>query len=149
MHDSVRQMWRAYLGESDRPISSFYFGDNQADADELADLVKRGIKRATSTSLWFFEASGQPLPKPGDPHVVTDWAGVAHCMIRTTRVDIVPFDQVTEEYAAVEGEGDGSLEYWKRVHWAYYHRELAGTGYSPTPDMPIVCERFEVVFPGG
>lgn len=65
-------------------------------------------------------------------------------MIRTTRVEIVPFDQVTAEHAAAEGEGR-SLDFWRRVHWPYYQRELEGTRYSPTKDMPIVCEYFEVV----
>ena len=31
--------------------------------------------------------------------------------------------------------------------WAAFSRELEGTGRSPRPDMPVVCERFEVVFP--
>ena len=32
-------------------------------------------------------------------------------------------------------------------HWAYYRRELAGTRYEPSEDMPIVCHYFELVFP--
>jgi hypothetical protein len=39
-------------------------------------------------SLWFFESQGMPLPQVGDLHVVTNWAGEAQCVIRTTRVEI-------------------------------------------------------------
>ena len=147
-------MWAAYLetiGENavttTRELSAWHFGDNEKDANELADLARRGIKRATSPSLWYFESTNQPLPEAGDLHVVTDWAGEAQCVIRTTAVHIVPFNRITAEYAAIEGEGDRTLEYWRDVHWAYYHRELAGTVHRPEPHMPIVCEYFETVFP--
>lgn len=152
MKSSVPAMWEAYLRlrEEDAPpptLSSWHFCDNEVDADTCADLVLRGIKSATAPSLWGLEARGEPLPRPGELHVVTTWAGEAVCVIRTTRVEIVPFDQVTAEHAAAEGEGDRSLDYWRRVHWPYYHRELDGTRYSPAEDMPIVCEYFEVVYP--
>lgn len=69
-------------------------------------------------------------------------------MIEVEKVEIVAFNKITPEFAATEGEGDKSLEYWKKVHWDYYHRELADTKYKPTEDMPIVCEYFKVVFCG-
>ena len=60
---------------------------------------------------------------------------------------VVPFHAVTAEHAALEGEGDGSLSYWRRVHRDYYRRVLVGTGRGFSDDMPVVLERFEVVFP--
>jgi len=53
---------------------------------------------------------------------------------------------VTEEFAATEGEGDGSLAFWRAAHWAAFSRELEGSERSPQPDMPVVCERFEVAY---
>ena len=79
--------------------------------------------------------------------MITDWDGAASCIIRTVTVDIVGFNAVTEEFAATEGEGDGSLAFWREAHWAAFSREFAGSERSPQPDMPVVCERFEVVFP--
>lgn len=147
-------MWAAYLRstgvaapETADPPSSGHFCDNQPDADECAALVERGLKRATAPSLWWFVATRTPLPRVGDLHVVTDWSGEARCVIRTTAVEIVPFEQVSAEHAAAEGEGDRSLAHWRRVHRDYYERELAGTGREPAEDMPIVCERFAVVYP--
>lgn len=147
-------MWRAYRasrGEAtdapERPPAAWHFCDTEQDANACAQLVRAGRKRATAPSRWSFDARAEPLPRPGDLHVVTDWGGVAQCVIRTTRVDVVPFGEVTAAHAAAEGEGDGSLEFWRRVHWAYYRRELAGTPHAPAVDMPVVCERFEVVYP--
>ena len=152
--DSVLSMWRASLsslGETPetttRPLSAWHFCDNEADANECAELVKQGIKTATAPSLWYFETQRESLPGPGDLQVITDWAGEAQCVIRTIRVEIVPFNEVSAEHAAAEGEGDRSLAFWRRVHWDYYHRELEGSSFAPREDMPIVCKRFEVVYP--
>ncbi|HEU0052064.1 MAG TPA: ASCH domain-containing protein, partial [Longimicrobium sp.] len=154
MHPSVTQLWRAFLDSGlapselpREPVSVFHFCDNEADADHCAALVVARRKQATAASLWWHEACGEPVPRAGDHHVVTDWSGEARCVIRTTEVAVVSFRDVTAEHAAAEGEGDLTLEWWRVTHWAYYHRELAGTAFTPRDDMPIVCERFIVVFP--
>jgi len=104
------------------------------------------IKKATTSSLLWYQKSNTPLPETGDLNVVTDWAGVAHCIIRTTSVAIVPFIEVSEDYAETEGEGDKSLAYWRRVHWDFYTREFVEYGTTPTEDMLVVCETFELVY---
>ena len=58
--------------------------------------------------------------------MITDWTGLARCVIRTSLVEVVAFADVGEEFAAAEGEGDGSLEYWREAHRAAFGRELAG-----------------------
>jgi uncharacterized protein YhfF len=154
MHPSVTDMWGAFLASGRAPsgldpqrISAWHFCDDQADADLCAALVWQGRKRATAPSAWSFAARGEALPQVGEHHVVTNWDGVAQCIIRTTAVHLLPFDEVSAAHAAAEGEGDGSLEEWRRTHWEYYQRELAGTGFEPRSDMPIVCEYFILVYP--
>ena len=152
MHGSVNEMWSSYLAASGQPLTialpaHWYFCDNETDADNCVRLVLSGRKRATTPSLWFFEASGLKVPRAGDLDIVTNWEGVAQCIIRTIAVSIVGFCDVTAEHAMAEGEGDGSLDYWRIVHWEYYQRELAGTRYAPVKDMPLVCQYFERVYP--
>ena len=146
-------MWSAYLrslGEDPtttaRTFTAWCFGDNEQDARGLAALVKAGRKRATASAYWAYEDSQDPLPAVGDYSVITNWEGEAQCMIRTTSVAIVPFDQVTADFARMEGEGDRSLDYWRRVHWACFTRELQSIGKRPEEAMPVVCETFEVVY---
>jgi uncharacterized protein YhfF len=88
------------------------------------------------------------LPRVGDFSVITDWNDRSVCVIRTTSVEVVPFHAVTEEFAATEGEGDGSLRYWREAHQAAFTRGLSPIGREFAPDMAVVCERFEVVFGG-
>lgn len=140
--------WVRAAGGADesRFYESFSFGDSPELADELAQLVLAGTKRATAGAVWVYEASGKGLPQPGHLSVVTDSRGTALCIIETLQVDIVPFDQVTAEFAATEGEGDGSLAYWQQAHRAYFTRECERAGRRFSTDMPVACERFRVVF---
>ena len=112
--ESVRAMWKAFFSAQPEPpcegvaCSAWHFCDNRVDADELAELVRAGTKRATAGSLWAYEAVDEPLPQAGDLCVITDWDGQAACVIRTLSVDIVPFDEVSPEFAAMEGEGEAT-----------------------------------------
>ena len=119
----------------------------------MARLVLEGKKQATAGAFWSYKAENEPLPKPGDYSVITDWEGLGICIIKTSRVSVVLFNQVSPDFAAREGEGDGSLAYWKKVHRKAFTRDLeevnrtTGSRYSFTEDMPVVCEEFMLVHP--
>jgi uncharacterized protein YhfF len=148
----LTSFWSAFsasVGEVDerRFYEAFSFGDSDALADELADLVLRGVKRATTSALWSFEVDARPLPQPGDLSIVTRASGEPVCVIQTTAVDVRPFCAVTAEFAAAEGEGDGSLSFWQAAHRDYFQRECARADRAFRDDMPVVCERFSVLYP--
>lgn len=152
-HESVKKMWQEYLttiGEdlnnTSKKYTAWYFCDNEKDANKLAELVLKGIKRATASLYLVYEFENQDIPKVGDYSIITNWNGIAQYIIRTKKVDIVPYIDVTEEFAAKEGEGDKSLEYWRRVHWDFFSRQMKEMGKEPDKDMLVVCEEFEVVF---
>lgn len=146
----VLDFWRACADAGKcndaRFHEAFCFGDNEELADSLAALVLSGVKRATAGSLWSYEAEGKPLSRPGDLSDVTNWAGMPLCVIETLAVDVVPFSEVTAEFAATEGEGDGSLAFWREAHRDFFTRECARTGRQFTEDMLVACERFRVAF---
>ncbi len=130
----------------DRFYEVCVFGDSEALANELADLVLRGIKRATAGSVWSYEGDGKRIPVPGDLSIVTNWAGSPLCIIETESVEVVPFSEVTSEFAATEGEGDGSLAFWREAHRQYFTRECDQAGRRFGEDMLVACERFKVVY---
>lgn len=151
-HESVTQMWRNYLesiGESPentiKKYSAWHFCDNEQDANELAELVLEGTKKATA-SLYLAYGDDEELPKVGDLSIIINWDGFARCIIMTTNIEILPYKDVTEEFAATEGEGDKSLAYWRRCHWDYFSREMQEIGNTPSEDMLVVCEKFEVIY---
>ncbi len=155
MQGSCAELWAEFLRSGSEAAvaaagatySCWQFGYGVEQGDRLLAYVLSGPKRATTGALWTYEHQGTELPRTGDFSVVTDGSGVARCVLRTTSVNVAPFDQVDEAFAFAEGEGDRTLEYWRRTHWDYFVKELAGFGRVAVPDMPVVCERFEVVYP--
>jgi len=149
-YSSVKSLWNDFLHKNpnnkikETPIS-FYFCDNKKDADECADLVVKKIKQATATSLWWFEKNNESLPKIGNQYIVTDWNGYAKAVVEVTKVEETPYNQITAEFAQSEGEGDKSLAYWKKVHQAYYTREMEPFNESFDENMIIVCEYFKTI----
>ncbi|WP_418276359.1 ASCH domain-containing protein [Isoptericola jiangsuensis] len=137
------------IGESSEnvvPPPAWAFGDSSLLADELIGLVLAGTKSATASALWEFEHAGEPLPRKGDLAIVLDGAGEPRALIRTDLVETVAFDEVTAEHARLEGEGDLSLESWREGHETYWRRTLEATGHEFDTSMPVVCERFTVLY---
>jgi len=148
---SIENLWNDFILENPgnqhkKTPMSFYFCDNEKDADACAELVVNGIKKATATSLWWFEKNNESLPQIGDQYIITDWNGKAKAIIETTKIEKVPYNQVTSEFARIEGEGDKSLDYWKKVHKDYYTREMKPYGEQFDENMIIVCEQFKLIF---
>jgi uncharacterized protein YhfF len=127
----------------------WHFGDSAPLARDLADLVLRGPKRATAGLLWDAELDASMMPVQGGYSLVTDYDGAPLLIIRTTQVEIRPYDKVDADFAAAEGEGDGSLQYWRAAHWAYFSRRCIAMGRTPSNDMPVILERFALVYPVG
>lgn len=151
--NSVDSMWENYLffiGENrnntNKKYSTWYFSNNEEDANNLVDLVIRGEKTGTSSLYYWYTSDNEQLSRPGEYSIITNWEGIAQCIIMTRKVTILPFKYVTEEFAIMEGEGDKSLEYWRNVHIKFFTEELKEVGKQFNEDMNIVYEEFEVVF---
>ena len=116
-------------------LPTFSFGDSPALADELLDLVLGGLKTATCWSI----RDGQQT-EVGQYWVVLDGAGRPRAVTRTVALEQVGYEDVTATFAFAEGEGDRSLDYWRRVHRRYFERT---GGFAH--DMVLWCETFRLV----
>ncbi|MGY0155812.1 ASCH domain-containing protein [Edwardsiella tarda] len=118
---------------------AWQMGDSPELASELADLIKRGIKTAScgSFSSYLREESA---PRIGGYNIILDGQNVPVCVIRLVSMRLVRFCDVTEAFARKEGEGDLSLEYWRKEHQRFFTRE----GYF-SEEMELIAEEFELV----
>ena len=115
-------------------LKTFKFGDSPELADRLAALVVAGVKTGTCSA-----AVHGPDAKIGERQICLSGDGMAVCEIETVDMQTLPFDAVTPEMAALEGEGDLSYRFWREAHEAYFQRE--GTW---APDMHVIFETFRV-----
>lgn len=117
----------------------FIFGDSPELSDRLNGLVLRGVKTATCGALRDYQAEVEPVPKPGEFAIATDWFGAPVALIKTRTVEIKKFCDVTWAFACLEGE-DEEFQGWVAGHTAYFERN---GGFDP--QMELVCETFELV----
>ncbi len=150
--NSIEEFWQSYLAACgfqeahSSPPEAWSFGDNPTLADELCRLVLAGIKTATCSLLWEHEADGESIPQEGQLSILLDGQGKPHAIIETTQVAIQPFNQVDAGFAYEEGEGDRSLESWRREHWRYFSRIIQSKTWVLDENMPLVCERFRLLW---
>ena len=142
-----KEMWDAYTKvHPEAAVLEYEAWTYGCDPDDLARLTVIGYKKATSAAFELYEAAGESLPQAGDYSIVLWSDGSAACIICTTKVAIMPFRDVPEEFAWKEGEGDRTLGYWRAVHENFFSDALKQMGGSFSEEMKVVCEEFEVVF---
>ncbi len=151
MLDHVGAFWESYCRETGKDGACpavTCFGDSVEMQNELCALVLVGQKRATASLALWYGAERALLSKAGDVLVVVDGHGVPRCVIEILDVEERRFCDVDQEFATVEGEGDGSLAYWRRGHERFFGAELAREGLAFSAEVRVVLERFRVVWMG-
>ena len=150
---TVYEMWTDFSESNpefkdDEIPESWFFHNNENDANRLGELVASGKKKAGSgLYLWYEEAKAN-LPAIGTKHIITDFDGKAKAIIEITKVDTIPFNQISKEYAAMDmGTEIESLVKWKKAHWDFFAKAMEESGEKPTEEMLVVCERFEKIWP--
>jgi uncharacterized protein YhfF len=116
----IEAFWGAFVEATgvDGPYEAWAFGDPSLPelATELALLVRDGPKRATAGLASDYETIG----------------------VETRR-----FGDVDEAFAWDEGEGDRTLEWWRRAHRRFFERQ----GTHIDDNTLMVLENFELLWP--
>lgn len=136
------EYWESQGQEKPKRVSAWQFGDNP---DYLAQLVIDGVKSATCSGHIFYEIENEPLPSVEDYSIILNSNDEPLAIIKTVDVKIMPMNEVPEDFAIAEGEGDRTYQYWKKAHEKFFTKELSSLGLKFSEDMMLVCERFELV----
>jgi uncharacterized protein YhfF len=150
--EQVQEFWREFCRadpemDPQEPYQVWHFGNGPELADRLCNLVLEGTKTATAALVWEAEADPDTAAIPDVYSVVTDFAGAPRCIIRATEIRNLPFDEVDADFAFDEGEGDRSLDHWRQVHWDYFAKRCVEQGKIADLKMPVICERFALLYP--
>lgn len=157
--DSAVRMWRDYIESlalvagGEPPYVVECFGDSAELADELLGEVMHGVKRGTSSLANEYAYYNEEEPKAGNHWVICDGRGEPQIIVKVLSVERSSFFEVSEEFAAAEGEGDLSLAYWRREHEVFWKRTQAAIGRDWSPEITtqpgeeLLLERFAVCWP--
>ena len=138
------EYWNDYWKNQEKPksVSAWQFGD---DPDTLAQLVIDGIKTATCSAYILYEFENEPLPTTEDYSIILNSENQPVAIIKTVEVTITPMNEVSEEFAIAEGEGDRTYQYWWDEHEKFFKKDLSAIGHEFSEDMLLVCEHFELI----
>lgn len=123
------------------------FGGTSEVKQELLDLILEGRKRASTNLLRESELAGYPPSEVGQYNIVLDGNDKPAAVIKTVSLRRARFNEVDEEHAYWEGEGDRTVETYLEEHIKYYNRVGEVLGFEFREDMEVEFERFELVYP--
>ena len=122
-------------------LRSIEFGSPGEMRSELTALVLAGTKRATAGLAAEYEAEGEPVEHVGERLAVLDNDSRHIATIEITRVEMVRFDEVPDEFALAEGEGDLSAADFRASHLRYW----TGVGIAIDDATPLSNLYFDLV----
>ena len=119
-------------------LEEWCLGDTKEMANQLFELVKSGIKTATSYLC-------KEKNHDNKFSILTNWDKSEKLLLETISINIVEFKNVSEEHAFKEGENDRTLENWKTIHKDFFENESKKNNIIFTDETKIVCEEFKVL----
>jgi len=143
--DKIQQFWEDFCITNHKEgityKDAFQFG---VSADWLADLVIEGKKTATTSGYLFYELENEAIPQVGEHNIILNGQDEPVAVIQIQSVEVMPMNEVKEDFALAEGEGD--YQFWWEAHEAFFTEGLKEYGKVFSPEMLVVCERFEKVY---
>ena len=118
------------------------FGTPGPSREKLVNLILHGQKRATAGLLiGDYESEGEPIEHVGELLAIVDNDGKHVGTMKVTRVEVMRFADVPDEFALAEAEGDMNAADFRASHLAYWTR----IGETVTDDTLIVTVYFDLM----
>jgi uncharacterized protein YhfF len=145
---SVQDLWESYLAILPEPHAhrllplpeAWCFGDSPEMADDLGNLVMQGKKTATCSRYL-----GENILETSTISILLDGRKNPLGVVETFEITVRRYCDIDAEWAAAEGEGDLSLDFWRSEHWTFFTRGAADGSYTVSEDMLLACERLRIV----
>ena len=118
------------------------FGTPGPSREKLVNLILHGQKRATAGLLiGDYEAEGEPVEHIGELLAIVNNDGKHVGTMKVTRVEVLRFADVPDEFALAEAEGDMNSADFRASHLAYWTR----VGETVTDNTLIVTVYFDLM----
>ena len=118
--------------------------------DQLIEAILDGEKTTTTSLVEEYNATGEPLPTPGDREIMVNSDGTPNCVLAITDVRVCRLDEVREEHVRGEWEGYESVAEWRRGHELFWNSpefRAENPRFVVDDATEVVCTRFEFLAP--
>lgn len=122
-------------------LRTIEFGTPGESRDKLINFIMNGNKRATAGLLREYEIENEPIEHVGEILAITDNDGNVAGRLQVTRVEVVRFIDVPDEFALAEAEGDLNAEDFRESHRKYWEAQ----GEVITDDTQVVTMYFDLL----
>lgn len=122
-------------------LRSIEFGTPGPSRANLVNLVLHGSKRATAGLRRDYDAEGEEIEHVGELLAMLDNDGRHVGTLRITRVEVLRFADVPDEFALAEAEGDLNAADFRASHLDYWTK----AGEHVDDDTSIVTLYFDLL----
>ena len=122
-------------------LRSIEFGTPGESRARLVEFVLHGNKRATAGLAHDYVKEGEPIEHVGELLAMVDNDGKHVGTLKVTRVEVVRFLDVPDEFALAEAEGDMNAADFRASHLAFW----SGIGEEINDDTMIVTIYFDLL----
>lgn len=134
-------MWSQFL--TNNQIEDVDYGVFQYDKEDLEKLMSGKIK-AEISPYEVIRVNDYAIPFVGDYNIIIDDKDNAICVIKTTKVSIIPFNDIKEALAIKLGF-DGLKEF-KNIYKDILTSELKEININYQDEALCVIEEFEIIY---
>lgn len=124
----------------EKKIETWSFCGDKKTSNQLFELVLR--KKKTATSYLY---DGSDISKEIGFSILENFDHTESVKIKTKKVYVSKFCDISSEHAKKEGEGNLSLAYWRKIHKKFFSKECKKLGLPFDDETLIVCEEFQIV----
>ena len=135
----IEKFWTDFCNNHGISKSSHYeaysFGDPES-ADYIADLVKNGIKTATSSALELYEEN-ERIPQVGDYNVILDSQNLPFALHRLKLLKLYHLIKLWLNMHIMKAKEIVSYEYWHNAHVKFFNAEFKSANKVFTDSSPL------------
>lgn len=132
----------AFPGQAARHFAPMLIGGTPGGGDAGAAAILAGEKTLTSSPFWDYP-DGR-IPFAGALFVLLDGSRRPVAIVETMRVEVMRFGDADAAMAWAYGEGERTLDWFRREIGAWYRDAAARHGAEFSPDTEVIFEWFRV-----
>ena len=112
----------------------------------IIDFIKEGEKVGTFSLPWLMESENIPASNTGQPIILLSYDGKPEIVVQITDIEETTFGEIDYDVTKIDGPPVRDPEVWIPLHREYWNNILKPYGRSCTDDMPVIVERFQLVY---